>query len=296
MAPPVDLPAWATWASVAALLLLAMLAGVSAALAKRRTGPDQDTFMGHAKDLGRRIRRILIAIVGAIILVMLVRIEAFPPYVGFDAVDNLAAQVFRRMAHDLVPAGVQLIVLRPMDGFVALFDIAVGLGILLALPYVLAQLGGFILPAMRARERHLMWRFIAPTSLLFLIGVLFAYSTVLPAGYRALYSFSAVLGAANYLDVNEFVGFTLMFLGLTGLAFQTPLVMVALARLGFATPRGYVRKWRHTLVAILLLAGLATPDPTPVSQLLVSGPLFGLYMLGIALSVPARRAYDRAQA
>lgn len=296
VATPVDLPSWATWATLAALALLATLAGVSGAIAPRRTDPDRNTFFGHAKDLGRRVRRILLGVVAAIFVVMLVRIEPRAPFLGLDAVDNLAAQVFRRMASDLVPAGVQLVVLRPMDGFVALFDIAVGLGILLSMPYLLAQVGGFLLPALRPRERRLMWRFIAPIVLLFVAGALFAYTIVLPAGYRALYSFSSVIGAVNLLDVNEFVSFTLMFLALSGLAFQTPLVMVGLSRLGLVSPAGYLHYWRHTLVGILLVAGLATPDPTPVSQLLVSGPLFGLYFLGIALAVPAHKAYQRAHA
>jgi sec-independent protein translocase protein TatC len=85
-------------------------------------------------------------------------------------------------------------------------------------------------------------------------------------------------------------------MGLTGLAFQTPLLMYGLARVGLATPRGYLKKWRHATVVIVIVAAVATPDPTPVSQLLVAGPMLGLYFLGVALAVPASRAFTRASA
>lgn len=295
--PPVDLPAWAPWAALTALALLAALvAGVGSWLRRLPLKGDRTTVWGHLHELRRRLVRIVLALVAGVGIAFLVRLQSAPPWLGIDPYDNLAAQVFRRMAADLVPSTVDLVVTRPTDGFVAIFDAALGLGILLTLPYLLAQIGGFFLPALRPRERKMLAWMVLPTLLLFLVGALFAYLIVLPAAYQALYTFSAVLGAKNFLDVNEFMGFTLMFLVLSGAAFQTPLVMYALARVGVTSPRAYLHYWRHVIVAIVIVAGLVTPDPTPVSQLLVAGPLVGLYFLGIALSVGARRAFERSQA
>lgn len=307
MAPPpgVDVPAWATWAAVLALALLAALAAAVGAAARRKGAGGRAgvagsaghaTFWGHVGELRRRLVRMVLGVLAGTMLAFLVRVEPAAPWVGFDAYDNLAAQVFRRMAFDLVPAGVRLAVTTPTAGFVAIFDVALALGVAISLPYVLAQLAGFFGPALRRHERALLLRLLLPATLLFVLGALFAYAFVLPSAFDALYAFADTLGAETFLDVGEFVGFAMLFMLLTGIAFQTPLVMYGLARVGLVTPRTYLSKWRHATVAIVLVAALATPDPTPVSQLLVSGPLLGLYFLGVALAVPAARAHARSAA
>ncbi len=297
MALPIgsDVPAWATWATLAALAMLAALTAVAGGVvAKSRSAEAPMGIWSHIAELRRRLVRMVLALIAAIAVVFLVRVDGRAPYVAFDAYDNLAAQVFRRMAHDLVPTDVRLVVTGPTDGFVAVFDVALALGVLVALPYLLAQLTGFFRPALRQHERRIIMTLVAPATLLFIVGVLFAYVVVLPAAYDALYSFASVLGADTLLQANAFVSFTLMFVLMSGVAFQTPLVMAGLARVGIGSPSAYLRKWRHAVVVILIVAAVVTPDPTPVSQLLVAGPLLGLYFLGIGLAVPARRAYDRA--
>jgi len=291
--PDTALPAWATWATLGALGLLAALAALVGGVLRRRRNGATDTFWGHVGELRRRLVRMVLAVCGALAVIFLVRVRAAPPFVGVDAYDNLAAQLFRRMAGDLVPADVRLVVTAPTDGFVAVFDVALGLAILLTLPYLLAQVGGFVWPALKPKERRMLVRAVVPATCLFALGALFAYVVLLPAGFGALYTFASVLGAQTFLDVGEFVPFTLMMLGITGLAFQTPLAMAVLARAGLATPRGYLRYWRHAVLAIVIVAALVTPDPTPVSQMLVSGPLVGLYFLGIGLSVPMARRHAR---
>lgn len=294
--PPMQLPPWAPWAALSALALLAALVGAVGIALRRAPGEARDTFWGHVGDLRRRVVRMVLALAVALAFVFTARIETVAPWLGVDPYDNLAAQVFRRMVADLVPPGVQLVVLRPTDGFVAVFQVALGLAVLVSLPYLLAQAGLFIAPALRRRERRLLAMYLAPATTLFALGAAFAYVAILPQAFDALYTFSTNLGAANLLDVGEFVGFSVMLMLLAGAAFLTPLAMFGLARVGVAGPRGYLRYWRHTVVVVVILAGLVTPDPTPVSQILVSGPLVALYFIGILVSFPARRAYLRAQA
>ncbi|MCA1819885.1 MAG: twin-arginine translocase subunit TatC [Halobacteriales archaeon] len=292
---PEQLPAWATWAVLAALAIVAAAAASVGAWLRRSPADRVEGVWGHVTELRRRLVRSVMACAAAVAVVFVVRVGPAPPYIAVDPYDNLAAQVFRRMAADLKPADVRLIVTAPADGFVAMFDVALGLGLFIALPYVLAQVGGFVWPALRSRERRLLGLTLGPATLLFAVGALFAYRFLLPPAFTALYAFSSALGADGLLDVAEFVSFTVMLLLLSGAAFLTPLAMLALARIGLATPQGYLRYWRHAVVAIVVVAAVVTPDPTPVSQLLVAGPLVGLYFLGVALAVPARRAFDRSQ-
>ena len=296
MATPPDLqtPAWAIWAALAALALLgALVAAVGLGL-RRAGGDGRDTFWGHVSDLRRRIVRMVLALVAGLAFVFTFRLESASPWLGIDPYDNLASQVYRRMVADLVPDDVQLVVLRPTDGFVAVFEVALGLAVLVTLPYLLLQLAGFVAPALRNRERRLLAWYLAPAAALFALGALLAYVAILPQAFTALYTFSTNLGATNLLDVHEFVAFAVMMMLMSGAAFLTPLVMFGLARIGVAGPRSYLRYWRHTVVAVVILAGLVTPDPTPVSQILVAGPLVGLYFLGILVSFGARRSYERA--
>lgn len=297
MAPPdLPTPAWAIWGTLAALALLAALVATVGLGLRRHAGEARDTFWGHVSDLRRRIVRMVLALVAGLAFVFTLRLENAAPWLGIDPYDNLAAQVFRRMVADLVPAGVQLVVLRPTDGFVAVFHVALGLAVMVTLPYLLLQMASFVAPALRARERRLLALYLAPAAALFAIGALFAYVAILPQAFTALYTFSANLGAANLLDVHEFVAFAVMMMLLSGAAFLTPLAMFGLARLGIASPRTYLRYWRHTVVGVVVVAGLVTPDPTPVSQILVAGPLVALYFLGILVSFGARRAYERSNA
>jgi sec-independent protein translocase protein TatC len=293
VAEPPDLPSWSPWAALAALALVGLLAAVVGWRLGRRTA-DPLGFWGHVQELRLRLARMVLTLAIAVAAVFLVRIEAQAPYVGIDPYDNLAAQAFRRMAADLVPADVRLVVTSPAEGFVAMFNVALGLGVLASLPYLLAQVGQFLWPAMAARERRILGLALGPAAALFAVGAAFAYAVILPSAMAALYAFSDALGADGLLQVREFVSFTVLMMLLTGAAFLTPVAMYAVARAGLATARGLLRRWRHALVAIVVVAAFVTPDPTPVSQVLVAGPLFGLYLLGVAAAVPAQRAHERS--
>jgi sec-independent protein translocase protein TatC len=293
VAPPLDVPAWATWATLAVLLVATLAAALTSAFLGRRRQKGMP-FMGHVTEVRRRLLRIVAALAAGLATVFLVRVQPQAPWLGVDPYDNLAAQVFRRMAADLVPDHVRLVATRPTDGFVALFDVALALAVLLTLPYLMAQVAGFLWPALRRRERRVLLGLLAPAFLLFGLGALFAYRYVLPTTFGALYGFVTAVGAESLLAISEFAGFAALIMVVAGFAFQTPLVMYGIARAGLASPAGYLRAWRHAVLAIVVVAALATPDPTPVSQMLVALPLVGLYFLGIAAAIPAHRAFLRA--
>lgn len=216
-----------------------------------------------------------------------------------DAYDNVAAQLFRHIVADLVPPDVPLLTTSPTDAFAADFDIALGLGVTLSLPVILAQLGGFFAPALRPKERRLLLRLLLPALALFLVGAAFAYWVVMPTALSALYTYADVLigdRGQPMLAVGEFVRFTVGFMLVTGATFLTPLVMYALARVGLVGPRSYLRMWRGATVFIVILAAWITPDPTILSQVMVAGPLLGLYFVGVGLSVVGKRRHERSAA
>lgn len=272
-------------AAVAAVALLLIALGVAlAASSRRRTGTM--TLLDHVADLRRRILISVAAILAGVLLSLSIGLDWAGgwPVPRFALYDSVASQLFRAVAADLVPANVQLVVTTPMDGFSAQFAWSLALGILLGMPIILWQLGGFFAPALQPRESRILRFAVIPSVLLFAAGALFAYLAVVPAALEALYGFSDALGAAPLLEVGSFSTFVLGFLVGFGFAFQTPVVMVALSRTGLVSPKTWRKGWKQATVILLVAAGMLTPDPTVVSQLLLAGPLLALYALGALLA------------
>lgn len=254
------------------------------------------TFLGHLAELRRRLLWVLSTFLGATLVAFLVRFEGTAPYVALDPYDNMAAQLVRKAAADLLPAGVELVATRPTDGIAANVQVALAIGLAVSLPMAWVQFGAFLKPALRPVERRTLLAVTLPSLALFVGGAAFAYTVLLPLALEALATFSANLGAVTLLQVDEFIAFVASTMLIVGLAFETPVLLYALARAGLVTPSGLVRKWRHAVVAILILAGVLTPDPTVVSQLLVAGPLLGLYFVGVLAAIPAARRFQAGKA
>jgi sec-independent protein translocase protein TatC len=278
----------------APLLLAALLAagGLAVVAAWRRARPaasGQATFLGHVEELRRRLLAVAAVALGATVLALGVRLA---PWKGVwvpvpTLYDNLAAQVYRAMAAHVVPPGVQLVAMGPTDAFAAQFAVGLGIGLAVALPVALYHGARFFGPALRPHERRLLGRAILPATLLFAAGAAFCYAWVLPFTLRALYGFNPVLGSEPLLRVGDLAALVVSFLVGFGLAFETPLVMVALARAGLVPAAAYTRHWRAAVVVVVVAAAVITPDPTVVSQLMLAVPVLLLYFAGAWL---ARRA------
>jgi sec-independent protein translocase protein TatC len=273
--------------TVAVLALL--LGSVVAVVLRLRRAPQAEVRLSlwqHVEELRRRVLVVAGVLLGGMAIALVVRIGTWHGIpVPLPALyDPVTSQLFRIAAAHLVPPGVTLVVTGPMDGFRAQLAIAFGLGVLLAVPVAVHQLGRFLGPAMRRRERRLLAWALVPGLALFLLGAAFGYAIVLPVTLDALYRFSGALGAAAFLQVGDFASFTLSFLVGFGVAFQMPLVMVALNRAGLVPASAYWRRWRHATVAILVAATVLTPDPTVVSQVLLTGPMVALYLVGAGVS------------
>ena len=267
----------------AAAVVLAVGAGLIAWALLRRDAATGLDWRGHIEDLRRRVLVSLGAVLAVTAFLFSFRWPAGAWWPTPAVQHNLAAQAFQRLATDLVPEGVRLVVVRPMDGFMAEMTVAFGLGVVLASPIVLWQLGGFFTPALRPAERRALRMLFVPALGLFLLGAAFAYFWVLPFLLATLYSYGTALGAEPLLQVSELISFTVGLVLVLGLAFQTPLVMYGLSRAGIVRAGTWTKYWRHAVVVIFLASAIVT-DPTVVSQVMVAVPLLLLYGLGIMLA------------
>ncbi len=178
----------------------------------------------------------------------------------------------------IAPAG-RLVFTSPGDAFAIYMGLTVVLGALLSSPYTCYQVWAFISQALKPNERQFVAIF-APLSLFFFLsGCAFAYFVAMPMSYKFLMSF-----ASDYLvpmvTVNSYLDFLGNMVLAFGGAFQLPLILAFLAKIGIATPEYLRQKRRHAIMIILIVAAILTP-PDVISQLLLAVPLLVLYEVGI---------------
>jgi sec-independent protein translocase protein TatC len=175
-----------------------------------------------------------------------------------------------------------LITLSPTEPFFTVLKVCFYAAVLLALPVWLYQLYAFVIPAVQDQPRRRMLLVVAGASSLFVAGVAFGYFVVLPVALDFLLGF----GEDTFLTqvrAGEYFSFVTTLMLASGLLFEVPVAMLALARIGVTSAEFYIRHWR---VAIVLIAALAAilPGGDPFSMLLLMIPQILLYLLGIWLA------------
>jgi sec-independent protein translocase protein TatC len=179
--------------------------------------------------------------------------------------------------------------------FMAHIRIALGLGLILAVPYVLWEVWRFIRPALKINELRHARGFVLICSFLFVLGVLFSYYIVVPFSVTFLGTYEVDDKVQNVVRISSYIQFvsTLCFAG--GLIFQMPVAVWILSKIGLLTPK-FMRKYRrHAILVILILSAVITP-PDVFSMVLMAIPLLALYELSISISARVKRKRDKQEA
>ncbi|QOR61514.1 twin-arginine translocase subunit TatC [Sulfurovum sp. ST-21] len=150
-----------------------------------------------------------------------------------------------------------------------------------AMPFILYQLWLFVAPGLYSHEKKMVIPFVVGGSLMFLIGVLFAYYIVTPFGFQFLITFGSFL-YTPLINIEDYVGFFTKIMMGFGLAFELPVFAYFLALLGLVTDRTLIDFFKYAVVIIFVLAALLTP-PDILTQLLMAAPLVLLYGLSILI-------------
>ncbi len=188
-----------------------------------------------------------------------------------------------------------LVFLEPFESFVTYFKIALMSSIVLAMPVIMYQILAFIAPGLKPNEKRWLYGTVAGSVGLFLAGAAFAFYVALPPALGFLLNFQNDI-AEPQIRLGSYFDFVLRLLFWTGVAFQTPLVVMFLARLGIVTARRLIGWWRLAIVGAFVVAAVVTPTPDPVTCTIVALPLIGLYFLGVLLAVIVQpRGLSRAQ-
>lgn len=159
--------------------------------------------------------------------------------------------------------------------------VALTLGAIVAMPVIVYQIIAFVVPALTSSEKRLLFMILPFIFLSFLAGAAFAYFIMLPVAIPFLVSFGGIPTTPRPKD---YIGFVTRVVFWIGVAFETPLVIALLARIGVVTPEQLRRSWRVAIVVIATMAAVITPTVDPINMMIVMGPLMGLYGLSIVLA------------
>jgi sec-independent protein translocase protein TatC len=178
--------------------------------------------------------------------------------------------------------GIRFLQLAPGEYLFVSLKVAGYAGLTLALPYVLYEGLGFVLPGLSRRERRLVAPAVAASAVLFLAGLAFAWWALVPAALRFLVSYGADVVEPIW-SIERYLDFVLLLMVATGLAFELPVLQLLLGALGLVRSRQMLASWRLVVVLAAVAGAVLTPSTDPVTMLLLSGAISALFLVGVGL-------------
>ena len=183
-----------------------------------------------------------------------------------------------------------------IDPFMGAIKLAIYGGIFISIPFLLYFIGDFVLPALKSREKQLIYWIVGGGTCLFLAGAAFCYFILLKITMLVSVSFAHMLGfGADEWRADDLIGFVAKFTLGMGLAFQMPMVILSLVKIGFVDDRGLAKFRSYALIINLILAAMITPTVDPFTMLLVAGPLQLLYEISLFVARYWRRRDEAAE-
>jgi len=152
----------------------------------------------------------------------------------------------------------------------------------ICMPYYLWEIWDFVSPGLLKSERKVIFPFLFLGTLAFVVGVVFCYFAVLPAGYKFLIEFGSE-NEVPLLTLQSYFSITLKLLLALGLVFELPIVLVILAKLGIVNESTLKDQRKYAFLASSVFSAIITPSPDAFTMLLVMIPLYLLYELSILL-------------
>src|SRR3979411_1547250 len=248
---------------------------------KFRDLPESETskpFLEHLEDLRWTVVKMAITLLVAMVLCFAFR--------------SALVQIMQRPLHDIDPSVGALRALAITDSFTISFRLAFYAGIVLSFPLLLYFIAEFVLPALTALEKRFLLPAIFASFGLFLLGAVVCSFCVLPKTILFFFRDTQSLGWTPTWTVQQYYSFATRFTIGFGLAFELPVVVLALVRFGLITYRFMARTRPYAIVLIFVLATIITPTPDILTLIAMGLPMCLLYesCIWIAWAMERRRS------
>lgn len=237
----------------------------------------EGSFLSHLLELRNRLLYTVIAV--GVVFVALV---PFANYLYALIASPLMAAL---------PAGATMIATEVASPFLTPLKFAFVLAFVLAIPYVLYQIWAFVAPGLYRHERQLILPLVVSSTVLFYAGMAFAYFAVFPLVFQFFVS-TAPPGVTVMTDIRAYVDFVLTMFLAFGIAFEVPVAVVLLARMGVVNPDSLAKKRPYVVLWVFVIAAILTP-PDVFSQIFLAVPTLLLFEVGLFI---ARRVRPREHA
>lgn len=173
--------------------------------------------------------------------------------------------------------------LKPTESLGNYMKVALLCGVILAMPVIVYQVARFIAPGLTKKERRYLVLLVPGATLCFVAGVAFAYFVMMPAAIPFLQGFMSDIIEQQWA-IGEYLSFVTSLLFWLGLAFELPLFVYFLAKIGLIDVHTLRKNRKYAIIVIAVLAAVITPTVDPLNMILVMGPLIVLYELGVILA------------
>jgi len=180
---------------------------------------------------------------------------------------------------EVMETGEKLIFTGIAEAFFTYLKVAFLAGIMLAAPVILYEFWMFVAPGLYGHEKHVMLPIVFLSSFFFIGGALFGYFVVFPVGFKFFLGFASET-IRPLPSMREYLSFSATMLLAFGAAFELPLILVFLVRLGIITIDFLKKNRKYAILLIFIAAAILTP-PDVVSQIMMAIPLMILYELSI---------------
>lgn len=173
----------------------------------------------------------------------------------------------------------------PLGGIMVALKLAIYGGLILAAPFVMYFVGAFVLPALKVREKQILYQAVGFGSVLFFLGVAFCYFVLAGVAIVATVEFSQWLGfGADEWRAEEYITFMCRFMIGMGLGFELPVVILVAVKIGLISYQSLVQFRSYAIVGNLVLAAVATPSGDPFTMFLMAIPLQLLYEISVIIA------------
>jgi sec-independent protein translocase protein TatC len=178
--------------------------------------------------------------------------------------------------------GIKFLQFAPGEYFFVSLKIILYTGLLLSSPFFIYQAVVFVLPGMTQGERKNILPIVLGALILFLSGILFGYSVLVPAALNFFISYGTDV-VEPFWSFEQYFEFVLILLFSTGFAFQLPILQVILGLLRIISGTQMVAIWRYIVLLSTVVGAILTPSVDPLTQILMSFVIIFLYFLGVGI-------------